>query len=78
MIDKNKKLSDVNTIGTSTADFVEYYNRNVPEVFPRATVKAVEKFKETHPTLFKRNGEWTIEKHRKKLMDWLASYKEEE
>ena len=58
--------------------FVDYYNQNIPKGFPTATVKSLEKFKEMNPGLFKENNSWTIDKHRKKLMDWLASHPEEE
>ena len=76
VIDKNKTLPDVNAIATPVADFIRYYNENVPAAFPHATTKILERFKTLHPSLFKGNGEWTIDKHRKKLMDWLASYRE--
>ena len=59
----------------STAVFTQYYNENIPEAFPRATEKALETFQAMHPSLFKGSLKWTIEKHRKKLMDWLTSYK---
>lgn len=78
MINKGPELPDVNLVGTTTALFVDYYNENIPDAFPRATLKALLKFQEKFPALFKGKGDWTIEKHRKKLMDWLASYKEEE
>ena len=78
MIDKSKTLPDVNMVGATTAAFVAYYNENVPEIFPRATIKALHRFKTAHPALFKGSSEWTIDKHRKKLMDWLASYKEDD
>ena len=74
---KKSTEPDVNFIGATTSLFVQYYNKNVPETFPRASVPALEKFKAAYPGLFKRNSEWTIDKHRKKLMDWLASYSEE-
>ncbi|MEK7553037.1 MAG: hypothetical protein AAB505_02945 [Patescibacteria group bacterium] len=67
---------DPNLIETSTSVFVEYYNKNIPKNFPRASLGMLEKFRARYPNLFKGSGdEWTIEKHRKKLMDWLASYK---
>ena len=50
---------------------------NIPETFPRASLSALEKFKVAHPGLFKGKGDWIIDKHRKKLMDWLASYSQE-
>lgn len=67
---------EVNFLAYSLSSFVEYYNHNVPAIFPRASVKALEKFKETHPVLFGSKNEWTIDKHRKKLMDWLSSYRD--
>lgn len=76
----NKKEAnevDVNLVGTPTKVFVEYYNKNIPDAFPRATLKTLEKFQTLYPSLFKEGCEWTINKHRKKLMDWLSSYREE-
>jgi hypothetical protein len=68
----------INLSPASTAVFVQYYNKNIPEAFPRATLKALEKFQILHPSLFKESRGWTIDRHRKKLIDWLSSYKEEE
>lgn len=65
---------DLNFVGVSTSIFVQYYNKNVPEAFPRASIRALDKFQATYPGLFHGNNEWTIDKHRKKLMDWLTSY----
>ena len=77
MKDKKHTEPDQNFIGATTAVFVQYYNQNVPETFPRASLRALERFQAVHPGLFRGNNEWTIDKHRKKLMDWLASYREE-
>ena len=66
---------DINLIGKPISDFIDYYNENIPPSFPRATRKALEAFKVAYPSLFIKGVEdWTIEKHRKKLMDWLASH----
>ena len=67
---------DINLSPTSTAVFVQNYNKNIPDTFPRATLKALEKFQILHPSLFKKSKEWVIDRHRKKLIDWLSSYKE--
>ncbi len=67
---------DLNLVGKTLSVFVQYYNQNIPDAFPRASVRALEKFQETHTELFKESDEWTIEKHRKKLMDWLTANKE--
>lgn len=73
MIKKNDNQPDVNTIGKSAAVFTQYYNENIPGIFPQVTAKDLEKFRVAHPNLFKGSSEWTIDKHRKKLMDWLVS-----
>lgn len=75
----NKKNNhpDVNSIGTPAAVFIQYYNKNIPDAFPRATFETLEKFRVLYPSLFKKNNEWTIDKHRKKFMDWLTSYRKE-
>lgn len=64
---------DLNLVGKPLAVFVQYYNQNIPAQFPRASVEALERFKADHIELFKDSDEWTIDKHRKKLMDWLTS-----
>lgn len=76
VINKKDKLPDINSIGTSAAIFLQYYNKNVPGVFPHATTKTLEKFQTTHPMLFKESPEWIVDKHRKKFMDWLVSNRE--
>ena len=59
---------------TSISDFMEAYNRMIPSNFPQATVKMLERFKALHPILFKYNDQWSIDRHRKRLMDWIPSY----
>ncbi|MDO8523491.1 MAG: hypothetical protein Q7S12_04425, partial [bacterium] len=58
---------------TTLAVFVESYNKSVPEGFPKASAKSLRKFQAAYPTLFKNGDDWSIDKHRKKLMDWLIS-----
>lgn len=75
--EKKNNEQDVNFVGATTDDFVKYYNENIPKSYPRATMKILRKFQSLYPSLFKENGEWTINKHRKKLMDWLSSYRDD-
>ena len=77
MIKKKDGELDANLIGSSTEVFIEYYNKNIPDAFPRATLKALAEFQSSYPSLFKESNEWIINKHRKKFMDWLSSYREE-
>jgi hypothetical protein len=77
MANKKSDLQDPNLIGTDADEFAEYYNKNIPQNFPRATRKTLAEFHERYPLLFKEDGKWIIDKHRKKFMDWLTSYREE-
>mgnify|MGYP001063702276 CR=1 FL=1 len=58
----------------SLTDFLDSYNKNLPLAFPSATQAALLKFKEVYPSLFKGNLSWSLDKHRKKFMDWLPQY----
>jgi len=75
---KKNQEEDVNFIGATTDGFIKYYNENIPASFPRATLKILKKFQALYPALFKEGSEWTINRHRKKLMDWLSSYRDED
>ncbi len=67
----NKKGMIEQQVQITLADFLESYNKNMPASFPRASTKLLMKFKETHPTLFKKGDTWSLDQHRKKLMDWI-------
>lgn len=71
------KEPDLNAAKTTINDFIRYYNQNIPISFPQASFQSLEKFRATHAGLFDGSSEeWTIDKHRKKVMDWLSSYTE--
>lgn len=71
---KEKKIfPDPNLIPNSIEDFAEYYNKNIPISYSKVTVDDLIEFKQTHQSLFVGDGNWTIDKHRKKLMDWISS-----
>lgn len=70
---KDKENKEINETPVTLAVFLEAYNKNIPEGFPRATSATLRKFQEEHPTLFKRKDMWSIDRHRKRLIDWLAS-----
>ena len=68
---------EINQITTELPVFLASYNSSLPAGFPRASSKMLKKFQATHPSLFKDANQWSITKHRKKLMDWLSSYRDE-
>jgi len=72
---KSKNLEyERNQIRTTSVSFLETYNNMLPSGFPRASVELLKKFQAAHPVLFKHGNEWSIDKHRKRLMDWLSTH----
>lgn len=65
---------ELNQTGTSLLIFMESYNRAIPADFPHASVKALKEFQTRYPALFRHGDEWSINRHRKRLMDWLPSH----
>ena len=55
----------------SLSDFLNYYNQHLPTGFPKASVTLLEKFKDTHTSLFKHGDLWSLDQHRKKIIEWL-------
>ncbi len=55
----------------SFSDFLESFNKSMPMAFPRATLVLMKKFKDAHTMLFKHGDLWSLDQHRKRLMDWL-------
>jgi len=56
------------------ADFLETYNQDLPETFPRASNDTLKIFKTTFPAIFKEQDTWSLDQHRKKFMDWLPQH----
>lgn len=53
------------------AEFLKTYNGSIPEEFPKASTALLQKFKDANASLFKRGDLWSLDLHRKKVMDWL-------
>ncbi|MFA6348599.1 MAG: hypothetical protein WCX06_00195 [Candidatus Paceibacterota bacterium] len=53
--------------------FLKLYNDGLPSEFPRASLPLLREFKKTHETLFKNNDVWSLDQHRKGVMNWLPS-----
>ncbi|MFQ5753737.1 MAG: hypothetical protein ACE5HI_17245 [bacterium] len=73
---KSSKYNDleVNRETMPLASFMESYNKSAPESLPRASVETLKQFHESNPSLFKSKNSWSIDKHRKRFMDWLSSH----
>ncbi|MDO8521324.1 MAG: hypothetical protein Q7S52_04365 [bacterium] len=53
------------------ADFLRLYNTNMPLTFPRASTALLNRFREEHASLFKHGDMWSLDLHRKKVIEWL-------
>ena len=74
---KSKNIEwELNQVATPLATFVDAYNKNIPVDFPHASTKSLKQFQTAFPALFKNTEEWSIDKHRKKVMDWLSSHRD--
>jgi hypothetical protein len=68
---------DPSEIVLSIKDFLQSYNKTIPESFPKASLPLLQKYQEEHKPFFKRGGQWSLAEHRKKIMDWLPLNREE-
>lgn len=73
---EKKNEIDLSQVQTSLKVFLESYNKNIPTEFPRASVTILKKFQSIYPTLFKHGNTWSIALYRKKVIDWLSSYRD--
>ena len=51
-------------------EFHKLYNEGLPLAFPQVSVAQLEEFRKTHASFFRANV-WSLDLHRKKVMDWL-------
>ncbi|MDP2593745.1 MAG: hypothetical protein Q8P36_00165 [bacterium] len=56
------------------AEFLRSYNTGLPEQFPRASLPLLRAYKLQYPAQFKEDGLWSLDIHRKKVMDWLPMH----
>lgn len=71
------KLPDLDRLRSeqslSFGDFLKAYNQDLPLQFPRASDALLREFRKTNGALFKDNRSWSLDQHRKKVMDWLTA-----
>ena len=58
----------------SLAEFLKLYNQDLPATFPRASKALLEEFQSTHAEFFKVSQDWSLNIHRKRVMDWLPAH----
>lgn len=73
---KKAEQIDPSQLQISLEMFLESYNQNIPAGFSRASVAMLRKFQSIYPALFKHGDRWSIVEHRKRVIDWLYSYRD--
>jgi len=61
----------LNEIPLTNVEFLKSYNENMPEGYPHVSLAILERFKKEHLSLFKSNGAWSLDQHRKRMIEWL-------
>jgi hypothetical protein len=71
------KLPDLDRLNSekliSLSEFLKSYNEGLPSQFPRASLPLLREFKKEHSALFKHSDLWSLDQHRKVVMNWLPS-----
>ena len=67
----DKKNIDTSIIQISLSEFMDSYNKHMPENYPRASTSSLVRFKALHPGLFRNGKFWSLDQHRKKFFEWL-------
>lgn len=60
-----------NEVLLTALEFLESYNKNMPKDYPHVSLTILQKFKDEHLSLFKGSGLWSLDQHRKRMIDWL-------
>ena len=60
--------------GRTLKEFLTSYNEGLPADYPRASESLLKKFSGAFPELFKNGSVWSLDRHRKRVMDWLPNY----
>jgi hypothetical protein len=59
----------------TASDFIEAYNKDLPANFPHLSEPLLKKFKGENPAFFQHGELWSLEEHRKKIIDWFQLLK---
>jgi hypothetical protein len=71
LMKKDSELQKLNETLLSLPEFLKSFNENIPVNFPRASEERLWQFKKEHGALFRKSDSWSLDQHRKKVIDWL-------
>ena len=58
----------------SRKEFITSYNEGLPDGYAAANTGVLKAFSAAHPHLFKHGDAWSLDQHRKRVMDWLPTH----
>ncbi|MDO8565510.1 MAG: hypothetical protein Q7R67_02745 [bacterium] len=68
---KDPNFVPLNELPLTISEFLKSYNENMPMEHPQVSLAQLHKFKEAHQSMFKTDGIWSLDQHRKRLIEWL-------
>ncbi|MSR87970.1 MAG: hypothetical protein EXS69_02290 [Candidatus Zambryskibacteria bacterium] len=68
---KDPNFIPLNELPLTIHEFLKSYNDNMPRNHPQVSLTQLQKFKEQHTSMFKSDGAWSLDQHRKRLIEWL-------
>jgi hypothetical protein len=68
---KSPRPTPISELPMTEAEFLTSYNQNMPESYPHVSLSIMQRFKEAHTNLFKGKGFWSLDQHRKRMIEWL-------
>ena len=74
---KTPETTKLHEAQISLKEFLLTYNKNLPTTFPRVSEAQLLRFKREHLSFFKNGEFWSLDQHRKKIIDWLPQNKDE-
>ena len=66
-----EKDSNLHEVLMPLDEFLKSFNQNMPANFPQVSETQLLEFKKDHESFFKNGKFWSLEQHRKKVIDWL-------
>jgi len=71
-----QEVSKLHETQISLKEFLLSYNQNIPATFPKVSEEQLRRFKREHANFFKNGEFWSLDQHRKKIIDWLPQDKD--
>lgn len=68
---KTPTATPFNELPLTIHEFQKSYNENMPMEHPQVSLEQLQKFKAQHPSLFKADNSWSLDQHRKRIIEWL-------